>query len=245
MDLLLVVSVDRTGDENTVTAEFLDSQTGETTHFKCRSGEPVLEPGDFVTMKGKEISFVDKATLIPVTFVDGAMVVIPEKAAEPTPSPQPPPSAPPKVKTKLVIPKLKKAADYSREPMTEVEMIHFNSDAVDLGKLFAKLEPVVKAYARDQTRKPVDVSLRLNTDGHKTAAGAAWTPRLVHFLLALMFNDPKSDKKPDRKPETRPAKPAGSAPAKTAPSRAPEISMDDKDQLARLLSSLGRVTVKL
>jgi hypothetical protein len=29
--------------------------------------------------------------------------------------------------------------------MTEVEMVHFNSDAVGLGQLFAKLEPVVKA----------------------------------------------------------------------------------------------------
>ena len=124
--------------------------------------------------------------------------------------------------------------------MTEAEMVHFNSDAVGLGELFAKLEPVVKAYAREQTRKPADVSLRLNAEGHTTAAGAPWTPRLVHFLLALMFNDPKAD----RKPETRPARPAGPAPAKTAPARAPKISMDDKDQLARLLSSLGRVTVK-
>ena len=61
--------------------------------------------------------------------------------------------------------------------MTEAEMVHFNSDAVGLGALFAKLEPVVKAYAREQTRKPVDVSLRLNADGHTTAAGAprAWS----------------------------------------------------------------------
>ena len=37
---------------------------------------------------------------------------------------------------------------------------------------------------------------------------------------------------------------AGPAPAKTAPSSATKISMDDRDGLARLLSSLGRVTVK-
>ena len=47
-----------------------------------------------------------------------------------------------------------------------------------LGALFAKLEPIVKVYARDQTRKPVDVSRRLNAEGHKTADGAVWTPRL-------------------------------------------------------------------
>ena len=60
-----------------------------------------------------------------------------------------------------------------------------------------------------------------------------------------MFNDPKNDKKPtDRKPETRAVRQAGPAPARTAPSPAARISMDDKDQLARLLSSLGRVTIK-
>jgi hypothetical protein len=32
--------------------------------------------------------------------------------------------------------------------MTEAEMVHFNSDAVGLRPLFAKLEPVVKVYAR-------------------------------------------------------------------------------------------------
>jgi hypothetical protein len=94
--------------------------------------------------------------------------------------------------------------DSSREPMTESEMVHFNSDAVSLEELFAKLEPIVKAYACDQTRKPVDVSFRLNAEGYTAAAGAPWTPRLVHFLLALMFNDPK----PDKKPETRSARPA-------------------------------------
>jgi hypothetical protein len=163
--LLLVVDVGRDGIENTVTAEFLDSQSGETTQFKCRSDEQVLEPGDFVNMKGNEISFVHKATLIPVTFVDGAMIVIPEKPAEPLPPPLPPPAVSPKAKPKLMFPKLKRAADYSRAPLTEAEMVHFNSDAVGLGALFAKLEPIVKAYARDQTRKPVDVSLRLNAEG--------------------------------------------------------------------------------
>jgi hypothetical protein len=80
----------------------------------------------------------------------------------------------------------------------------------------------------------------LNAEGYKTAGGAPWTPRLVHFLLALMFNNPK----PNKKPEAHLARPAGPAPAKTSPPRAPKISMDDKAGLAMLLSSLGRVTVK-
>lgn len=88
-------------------------------------------------------------------------------------------------------------------------------------------------------RKPVDVSARLNGEGYKTADGAAWTPRLVSFLLAFMFNKPKSNKNPEVR-----TKPARRALAKPPPSRAPEISMDDKDGLAHMLSSLGRVTVK-
>jgi hypothetical protein len=237
--LLLVVSVNRDDDENTVTAEFLDSQSGETTQFKCRSDEPVLEPGDFVNIKGKEISFVHKATLIPVTFTDGASIVIPEKPPEPPPPPPPSPAAP-KTTPKTPFPKRNKPANYSRSPMTEAEMVHYNSDAVGLGDLLAKLEPVVKAYARDQTRKPVDVSLRLNAEGHKTADGTAWTPRLVHFLLALIFNGSK----PDKKSEARPPRPTGPATAKPARPAAVKISMDDKDGLAKLLSGLGRVTVK-
>jgi hypothetical protein len=234
--LLLVVEVDRDGDENAITAEFLDSRSGETVQFRCRSTEPVLEPGDFVNMKGDEISFVHKGTLIPIIFENGATIVIPEKAVEPAPPPFPVPLDMPKAKPKLMFPKLKRAADYSRAPMTETEMVHFNSDTVGLGALFARLEPVAKTYAREQTHKPVDVSHRLNAEGYTTAAGAPWTPRLVHFLLALMFNDPGRDK-----PEVHAA---GPAPAKPARSGAPRIAMDDKDGLARLLSSLGRVIVK-
>ncbi len=68
-------------------------------------------------------------------------------------------------------------------------MIHFHSDTVGLGDLFTKLEPVVKIYAREHTRKPPDVSATLNAEGHRTADGALWTPRSVRFLLALMVND--------------------------------------------------------
>jgi hypothetical protein len=165
--LLIVVAVDRGGEEGTVTAEFLDSQNGETTQFKCRSAEQILELGDFVSVKGDEISLVHKPTLIPIRFIVGALIVIPQKTSEPPPPP-PRPAVPPKARPVSTFSRRKKAADYSRKPMTESEMVHFNSDAVDLGELFAKLGPFVKAYARDQTRKPVYVSLRLNAEGHTT-----------------------------------------------------------------------------
>jgi hypothetical protein len=131
--LLLVVEVERDGDVYAITAEFLDSQSGETTQFRYRSTEPVLEPGDLVNMKGDEISFVHKGALIPIIFENGATIVIPEKAVEPPPPP-PAPADTPKAKPKLAFPKLKSAADYSRAPMTETEMVYFNSDAVGLGR---------------------------------------------------------------------------------------------------------------
>ncbi len=49
--------------------------------------------------------------------------------------------------------------------MTEAEKVHFHSGKVRRAKLFVRLEPVVKAYAREQSRKPAEVSLRLNADG--------------------------------------------------------------------------------
>jgi hypothetical protein len=55
-----------------------------------------------------------------------------------------------------------------------------------------------------------------------------------------MFNDPKAD----RKPEPRSARPARTTTAKPARPDTTKISMDDKDGLAKLLSGLGRVTVK-
>jgi hypothetical protein len=126
----------------------------------------------------------------------------------------------------------------SREPLTEAEMVHFNSDAVGLGEFFGKFEHVVKAYAREHTRKSVDVSLRLNAEGHRTAAGEFWTPRLVRFLLALMFDDsPKPGGTSGARPEVSPPRRAA-APGPTI------VSMDDKGEIARRLSSLGRVTMK-
>jgi hypothetical protein len=55
-----------------------------------------------------------------------------------------------------------------------------------------------------------------------------------------MFNGPK----PDKRSDTHSASQAGPMKAKRASPGAAKISMDDKDGIAKLLSSLGRVTVK-
>ncbi|RQH12679.1 hypothetical protein [Bradyrhizobium sp. RP6] len=235
--LLVVIEVVRSGDENVITAEYLDSREGETTAFTCRSEGPVLEPGDFINMKGDEVSFLHRETLRPVTFRIGGTVVIQETSEENSlPPPSPARSEPPTGRRLLRA--SSKEADDSREPMTEAEMVHFNSDAVGLGELFGKLEPIIKTYAREHTRKPLDVARRLNAEGHRTASGAKWTPRLVRFLLALMFND-SGNRKPAGGPNT---KPAGAPRGRVAPPKMPPVSMDDKDEIAKRLSALGRVT---
>jgi hypothetical protein len=235
--MLVVTEVERAGGYNTVKAEFLDSREGESTTFLCRSAISVLEAGDFINMKSDQISFVHRGSLWPVTFAAGGTVDIPEGSP---PDPVPAPAAAPKTEQPSSKGRLIRAVERKQPetwgPLTESEMVHFNSDAVSLGDLFAKLKPIVKAFAREQTRKPPEVSRRLNAEGHRTAGGGEWTPRLVGFLLALMFNDSGKNAKPATTSQS------SSGRRSESPKR-PAVAMDDMDEIARRLSSLGRVTM--
>lgn len=237
--VLIVLSVDRIGDENAVTAEYLDSRDGETTVFKCRSELPIFDAGDFINMRGHEISFVHKEALRPVFFRIDGTVTVPALPPEEARVVFPAPGALQLRQPRLIRAGSKRLIEESREPMTEAEMIHFNSDKVDLRKLFRKLEPIIRAYAREHTRKPRDVARRLNAEGHRTANHAPWTPRLVRFLLALMFNGSGSCKSstPQSKP-LLPQKPHRSE------RKLPPVAMDDRSEIAKRLSTLGKVTVR-
>ncbi|TIR49118.1 MAG: hypothetical protein E5X53_26160 [Mesorhizobium sp.] len=74
--------------------------------------------------------------------------------------------------------------------MTDAEMVHFHSKRINVAQLCDKFGPIVKSYARTGTRKPRDVAVRLNAEGHRTVAGSRWTPHLTHILLGLIFLDP-------------------------------------------------------
>lgn len=78
---------------------------------------------------------------------------------------------------------------------------------------------------------------RLNAKKHRTANGALWTPRLVRFLLALMLNESGSSKAAG-------ALNAGSLRPKSISSKVPAVSMGDKNEIAKRLSALGRVTMR-
>ncbi|MGC2781125.1 MAG: hypothetical protein WA418_36355, partial [Bradyrhizobium sp.] len=49
--LLVIISIERHGEKNTVKAEFLDSLNHEATEFVCVSSAPIFEIGDFLSKK--------------------------------------------------------------------------------------------------------------------------------------------------------------------------------------------------
>ncbi|MGR9134766.1 hypothetical protein [Rhizobium leguminosarum] len=189
--LVVILAVDRHGQENQVECEFLDSETHEAFRFTCHSEAPLFEVGQFISVNGSQISCIDPESLRPVVFAAGSWVkpAHAQSAEKLALAPLPNPKPANKSKQAKLIRKEQKNINGSKHDMSEAEMMHFNSKKVTIADLFGKLEPVVKAYAREGTRKPRDVAVRLNANGYKTASGSKWTPRLAHFLLGLMFND--------------------------------------------------------
>ena len=71
--------------------------------------------------------------------------------------------------------------------LSSAERAHFAFGATTMELLLERLRPRVRLMAQNRFRKPRDVSRLLNKEGLRTACGEKWTPRLVAFLLRLMF----------------------------------------------------------
>ena len=112
--------------------------------------------------------------------------------------------------------------------MTRAEMVHFHSEQMHVADFCDNLDPIVRSYARAGVRKPLEVSQRLNRDGHRTVNNSRWTPRLTFFLLGLLFNEPKgpADERPSGNVWGQATGPLSS------------------DEIASRLSRLGRVIRK-
>lgn len=205
--LAVICSVQRKGEKNTVDAEFLSSDTEELCSFFCYSDVEIFSAGEFISIKGKEVSFVDRETLVPVNFTMGSRIIMGDPSSQMRPSPLSQPAGGnllPDQHTRLIRGhELRKPArknrvngilPASKNDMRSAEMVHFNHKKKPFEELYRQLEPVVKKYAREGTRKPGDVALRLDAEGYRTASNARWTPRLVYFLLALIFNDSSDHK---------------------------------------------------
>ena len=159
--LLVVTSVARNGDTNIVRAEFLDFTNYESIEFRCTSAVPIFQIGDFISKKGNRYSFVYKETLAPVYFsADTVVDLTLAKVELPRPSePQPP------VRTvwnggHRFKPKGKPRGKRKRET-TNDDLRQFGSSASAQSEFCSTLRPVVKRLAREGTRKPGDVALRL------------------------------------------------------------------------------------
>jgi hypothetical protein len=217
--LLIITWVERRGLQNFVKAEFLDSSNSETVQFKCSSSMPVFKVGDFITKKGNEISFLHQDTLLPIVFQVGSSIIVlstklsQELVSPPVRSKQPEEIHQASAGTKRS--SSKRNVDYSKFKPTVVDLAHYRTESLTQEEFCEKLRPVIRKYAKEGTRKPRDVAVRLNFDDHKTARGARWTPRLTHFLLGFLFqpaarkrhhsNGPKAAKVPaaDRNPKSR------------------------------------------
>lgn len=192
--LLTVTSVERHGEKNTLKAEFLDSLSHEVTAINCFSPVPILEVGDFIGKRGNEVSFLYKAALTPIVFVVGGVVSLPQReefSANSVSS-----ARAQATKKRSEPPRPMKTRGGPKQEITEAEMTHFQSGSVSIEQFCAKLAPLVRALAREGTRKPGEVALRLNFERRKTARGDEWTPRLVHLLLGFIFNDKRTVRQP-------------------------------------------------
>ena len=264
--LAVVHAVRRLGNENQIEAEFLDTKSGGMFGFACYSDREFLSPGEFISVKGNQVSCVSRHSLSPTFFTFGGSV---DLDGEPEPDGRKPLTAPlagplysPKDARLIKRKKPRKSApakdrrdgDRSRlgpsrdKPgvlpkskfdMQKSEMMHFESGAVTFEELYRRLEPVVKQLAREGTRKPRDVAVRLNFLGYRTAADAKWTPRLVFFLLALIFSD--NSEEVERKGFDKIQR----GPATKEPDRRSKRTQKDfkKETIAEQLGRIGKVRI--
>jgi hypothetical protein len=251
----------RLGKENQIEAEHLDVAMGGLFSFSCFSNREFLSPGDFVSIQANQVSCVDRESLMPVFFKFGETVEL-DKKHEPIETKN---SVLPLVRTKASLKhtrlikreqldnpaRAKNKPSREREKsgafrkskfdMQQSEMVHFDSGMVTFEELFRVLEPVVKRLAREGTRKPKDVAPRLNSLGHRTAAGSKWTSRLVYFLLALVFN--KTIPEETQRNKTHRNQKVASKPT---PQKQISKSLTDpltKENIAERLTSLGKVSI--
>jgi hypothetical protein len=215
-ELLLVQSASERAGRHSLSAELLDNP-GTMVGIEYLSDRAIVDVGDYVSMRGGWVSVLDRETMRELTFRVGERIKVTAGPELSTKKPVPPPDGASGLVTGI-------AAASLKYDLTWLEFPHFHNDKIPLSDLCDRLEPVVRRYARDGIRKPLDVADALNRDKHRTARGAKWTARLTRFLLALIFEVPKDRAASD---------------ASVAPSSA-DVTMN-VDDMARRLARLGRI----
>lgn len=239
---IVVLGVVRVDTKATITGEYIDTVSREAFKVTVKGTDISLSPGDIIGLQDGIVSYVDPLTLVPMQFRDGGAVEpfqnIGSDPGTAAPSSRLSPGAE-LIKRRapgvVVKPPRAPAGD-----LTQGEVRHFGEDGETLLRLLAIYGPLIGQYAREQVRKPKEVCLRLNREGHRTMAGATWTNRLVYFLLKLLFERPA-------RPAAATQRPATSM-SRGNPRRsfqvASEIEGEGAEQaLIAKLGQLGRVTV--
>lgn len=235
---IVVLVVVQGKDSATITGEYIDSVAREGFQATVRASDIALSVGDIIGVQNGVVSFIDPITLQPMQFRDGGPLEAfrgPSAETKPTPKTQLSPKA-------ILIKRRNGKLETSppREPTddpTPSEMQHFGTDEKTFSRLLATYSPVIRQYARENVRKPKDVWLRLDREGHRTMAGGRWTTRLVFYLLKFLFSENPGNRRHEGQP-----KPEGPQRPQTprAPARTPDASKES--DVAAKLAVLGRVT---
>lgn len=239
---IAVLGVTRDETTATITGEYIDAVSREAFRATVRGTDISLSPGDIIGSQDGIVSYVDPITLQPMQFRDGGSAEPFENAGSDqgaaTPSSRLSPGAT-LIQTRAPRVVVKSSGEPAGD-LTQGEVRHFGDDAETLRRLLSTYGPLVRQYAREQVRKPKDVCLRLNREGHRTMAGATWTNRLVYFLLKLLFERPASPAAAAQRPatSTSPGNPRRSFQAASA-----IVGEGAEQALIAKLGQLGRVTV--
>jgi hypothetical protein len=185
--MLVVDSIIRDGEKNTVQAEFLDSDSHQKTTFECFSSNWVFDVGDLVHVRGNLVCFFDRASMTAIEFPRGGRVPF---AGNAVPSLDKVGGQAREVRRqprgRLIVPGRKVMR--LKSEMRPDEMERFRNNRMSMDQFRESLSPLIKAYAAQGTRKPAQVSARLNKEHRRTADLGTWTPRLAKFLLAHIFS---------------------------------------------------------
>lgn len=239
--LAVVAEVEFSDLAMSVLIEDLSATNHQKYRFQVYCDQQLLNPGDFVSWRGKVFSFLNPITLESIEVVNGEVL--------------------------LDLDEVEGGIDHNEIPQKLTDMVatekrHFSQALASNVTVQDELLPVVQAFAQRGIVGGKLVAHYLNETEHKTADGSPWTPRLATFLIFLTG---VSQEKPQKRPKSPHSRDLGrkhsiNKPRKALRSKSKRASVsakpiqkkdkiptkltNDVDEWAKMLSRLGRVTRK-
>jgi hypothetical protein len=204
--LVLVEEVLRSGELHLVKGYYIDSAEHRRVEFSFYSEQSLLESGDMVSVKGREVSFFNRKMMTPVFFRSGDRILA---VAQPSLEQQTDgkPERPTQQDGTGQTDKHRRPFNprqFHRRDMKAHEHIHFFKKEHLRRAFVERLRPIVERMIPEGTRTPEEFTVRLNARRERTAANAEWTSRLTRFLLSYIFEgDPKPTGKSASRKQTQ------------------------------------------